>query len=89
MKKIPLTQATEKVVALKMRAIDIVIDELVEPLEDIGNPEKLIKKPYTQWTPEDLGLLTKIYGIGEDTPLTRTIFNRIYEEVKRLEAEEK
>ena len=89
MKKIPLTQATEKVVALKMKAIDAVVDELIEPLEAIGSPEKLIKKPYAQWTPEDLQLLIKIYGTGDNTPLTKTIFNRTYEEVKRLEAEEK
>ena len=88
MKGTPLIQAVEKVVALKMRAIDIIVDQLVEPLEDVGNPEKLIKKPYAQWSPEDLSLLTRIYGTGEDTPLTRTIFNRKFDEVKALEAEE-
>ena len=88
MKKIPLTLAVEKVVALKIKAMDRIIEDLVEPLADVGNPEKLIKKPYAQWTPEDLTLLTKIYGVGEDTPLTRTIFNRTYENVKQLEVEE-
>lgn len=89
MKTTPLIQAAEKVVALKMKAIDKVIESLVEPLEDVGNPEKLIKKPYAQWTPEDLALLTQIYGTGENTPLTNTIFNRLYETVKDLEAEVK
>ena len=88
MKKIPLTLAVEKAIEIKMLAMDKLIEELVEPLADVGSPEKLIKKGYSQWTPEDLALLTKIYGTGEDTPLTRTIFNRTYENVKRLEAEE-
>lgn len=88
MKDTPLTQAVERVVALEMKAIGIIMDSLVEPLADVGNPEKLIKKPYAQWTPEDLQLLTKIYGTGENTPLTRVIFNRTYEQVKKLEAEE-
>ena len=88
MKQIPLTQAAEKVVEIKMKAVDRLIEELVEPLADVGNPEKLIKKPYEQWDANDIQLLTKIYGQGEDTPLTRTIFNRTYENVKNLEAEE-
>ena len=88
MKNTPLTQAVEKVVALKIRAIDIIVDSLVEPLEKVGSPEDLIKKPYAQWTPEDLTLLIKIYGQGENTPLTRTIFNRKYDEIRKLEAEE-
>ncbi len=89
MKDIPLTLAAEKVVALKMKVIDKVIEGLIEPLADVGNPEKLIKKPYSQWTPQDLAILTKIYGQGNDTPLTRTIFNREFEKVKQLEVEVK
>ena len=88
MKKVPLIQATERVVALKMQAIDRIIDELIEPISMVGNPEKLIKKPYEQWTPEDLQLLTRIYGQGENTPLSNLAFRKIYEQVKALEAEE-
>lgn len=89
MKPTQLTKSVEKVIALKLATIDRVIEELVEPLEKIGSPEDLIKKPYAQWTPEDLALLIKIYGQGENTPLTRTIFNRTYQQVLELEAEEK
>lgn len=88
MKSTQLTKSAERVIALKMKVIDRVIEDMIEPLEKVGAPEKLIKKPYAQWTPEDLALLTKIYGQGEDTPLTRTIFNREYEKVKQLELEE-
>lgn len=88
MKKTPLTIAIDKAVQIKMKAVDALIEELVEPLADVGNPEKLIKKPYEQWTKDDLQLLTRIYGTGEDTPLTRIIFNKNYERVKELEAQE-
>ena len=88
-KKIPLTTAIDKVVALKMKAIDQIVDELVEPLEDVGNPEKLIGKEFSSWDESDLALLTKIYGAGEKTPLTDLIFRRKYEEVLALEKAEK
>ena len=89
MKNPLLIKGIEKLVDLKMKAIDRIVDELIEPIADVGNPEKLIGKPYEQWTPEDLASLIKIYGQGEDTPLTRMIFNKEYERVKTLEAEEK
>lgn len=88
MKKPDLVKATERVVALKVKAIDQIVNELVEPLSDVGNPEKLIRKEYSQWDADDLALMIKIYGQSEDSPLTRTIFNRTYEKVKELEAEE-
>lgn len=87
-KKIPLTLAVEKVVALKMLAIDKIVESLVEPLEDVGNPEKLIGKKFSDWSENDLQLLVRIYGSGEKTPLTNTIFNRTYERVKELERAE-
>ncbi len=88
MKETPLTKAIAKVVDLKMQSIDRIVKDLVEPLEAVGNPEQLIKKAYDRWTPEDLQLLTKIYGTGDKTPLTNLIFNREYAKVKQLEVEE-
>ncbi len=88
MKDTPLTKAADKVIALKMLAVDILMTQLVEPLEKVGNPEDLIKKPYEQWTPQDFSLLAKIYGTGDNAPLARTIFDREYNKVKELEAEE-
>ena len=89
MKHTQFTQAIDEVIDLKMRAIDIVLKELVEPLADVGNPEKLIGKKFSSWNESDLALLTKIYGAGEKSPLTDLIFRRKYEEVLALEAEEK
>ena len=66
----------------------MLIEELIEPLEKLGNPEDLIKKPYENWTKEDLMLMSKIYGTGDDTPLSNLIFKRTLERVKQLEEEE-
>ena len=89
MKPTQLTEVTEKLIAVELKVMDKLVADFIEPLAYVGNPERLIKKPYAQWTPEDLQLLIKIYGTGDDTPLTKTIFNRTYERVKELEAEEK
>ena len=88
MKQADLTRAIEQVVALKLRAVDRFIEENVKPLSDVGNPEKLIGRPYETWSPEDLQRLTIIYGTKEPNPLSNLIFRRKLEEVKRLEAEE-
>ena len=88
MKQTDLTIAIDEVVQLKMMAIDKLIEELIEPISDIGSPEDLIKKPYEQWSPQDLQMMSTIYGTGEDTPLTKLIFKKTYESVKALEAEE-
>ena len=87
MKNDEFSKSVERVISVKLQAVDRFLEKVVEPLSDVGNPEKLIKKPYAQWTPEDLIMLTKIYGQGENTLLTRTIFNREFEKVKQLEAE--
>lgn len=88
MKKTAFTLAVDKVVALKMRAIDLFIEQYIEPLADVGNPEKLIGKPYEEWTPQDLTMLIQIYGQQEPNPLSNLIFNREYDKVKAMEAEE-
>jgi len=86
-KSLFLVKAADELVELKMKAVDILIDELVEPIADVGNPEKLIKKPFEQWTPEDLALMVKIYGQKEPSILSDLIFRRKYEQVKQLEEE--
>ena len=87
MKHLDLTEAIQRVVDIKLKALDKVIEDLVEPLADVGNPEKVIGKPYEQWLPEDFTLLTQIYGTGENTPLTTLIFNKEYKKLKEKERE--
>jgi hypothetical protein len=87
MKETPMTQAVQKAVDIKMRAIDVIIKDIIGPLQDLGNPEKVIGKPYDQWTSEDIGWLTRVYGTKEPNILSNFIFRKEKEEVKRLERE--
>ena len=88
MKETILTKAIDRYIALEMKVIDRFIKEFIEPLGDIGNPEKLIGKKYEQWTPEDLQRLGQIYG-AEPNPLSHLIVGKEYNKVKALEAEVK
>jgi hypothetical protein len=85
MQETPLTRAVDKVVALKMGAIDRFIRENVDVLTRVGSPEEVIGKPYATWTPQDKQVLGQIYGPGKDSPLEKLIFNREYEYLKKLE----
>lgn len=87
MKQTDLTRAIDEVVALKIRAVDQVIEELVEPLLDLGSPEKIIGKPYESWSEQDFMLLSQVYG-EEPNALSNLIFRKKYAEVKELEAGE-
>ena len=86
--KSSLPKAADKVVQFKLDAVDKLIADMVEPLADVGNPEKVIKKPYEQWTPDDLAMLTKIYGQSDPSPLTNLIFRKEKARVEALEREE-
>ncbi len=87
MKQTDLTKAAEEVVAFKLKAIDKLIEEVIDPLADVGNPEKIMKKPFEQWTPEDLQKVTMIYGTSETSPLANLIFRKTLERVEKLESE--
>ena len=84
MKETPLIKAINKAVEVKMEAVDRLLKDLVEPLGDVGNPEKLIGKPYEQWTQGDFDNLGRIYG-QEPNPLSDLIFKKTYERVKQME----
>ena len=86
MHKTPLTMAVQEIIDLKLSVLDEFIEDVIEPLGEIGNPEKLIGKPYEQWTLYDLQILGQIYG-PEPNALSELIFKKAYEEVKTLEKE--
>ncbi len=85
MKDVALTSAVKEVVALKMSIVDEYIEDVVEVIENVGSPEKLIGKPYDMWTPQDIQMLTTIYGKGDFSPLQKVIFNREYKHLQELE----
>lgn len=86
-KQTEFTSALNRVVDIKMKAIDRLVMEVVKPMSDVGNPEKVMGKPYEEWTPQDLNLAIQIYGAGKDTPLTRLIFNKEFASLQQLEQE--
>ena len=87
MKETNFTKAASKVIEIKLAVIDRFIEEYIEPMADIGSPEKLIGKKYEEWTPQDIQQLGQIYGTGNDTSLAKIIFKRKYEALKMLEQE--
>ena len=85
MKGTELTEIIDEVIALKIDVANEFIEENIEPLTEFGNPEKLMKKPYEEWTPQDLMVLARIYGNDPDSPLSKLIFKKEYEKVRQME----
>ncbi len=80
-------EAVKHVVALKIKAIDEFVEEFIDPIGDVGSPEKIIGKPYEEWNEFDLQQAVSIYGQVEPNPLSNLIFRKKFAEVKELEAE--
>ncbi len=89
MKDSILTQAIDQAIKIKLEAVDKFLTDYIEPLGELGNPEKLIGKPYETWTPEDLQQLAQIYGDNPQSLLAKFIFRKEYEKVLKMEAEVK
>ena len=92
--KSEMVEAIDEVVAEGLEAIDAIIAEEVDPIADIGSPEKVLGKKVEDWTPFDIELLGMVYGPGEDTPLAKVLmkrdhveFENKFEELKELEKE--
>ena len=87
MKKDELVATIDQTLGLLLEVADDYIDEIAEELAVVSSPEKLIGKPYETWTPQDFQMLSQVYG-EEPNALSRLIFNKSYERVQELEAEE-
>ena len=61
-KKAELLEMMKEEIALFMDAMNEVIEEDIEPLLDFGNPEKVIGKPYDDWSRQELQRASQIYG---------------------------
>ena len=85
MKDTDMNTMVKDIIEIKLQALEMYIEEVIVPLENIGNPEKLLKKPYARWSREDLMLLGQIYGDKPDSVLNRFIFTKEYEALKELE----
>ena len=81
MKEIPFTEAVKELIEFDLQVMDEFIEEEIEALADIGNPEKLLGKKYEEWTPQDLQMLITVYGTQEPNRLSDFIFNKEYTKV--------
>ena len=89
MKKTDLEKSMDKAIEVKLRAVDLLVEELIAPLEKLGNPEELIGKPYASWDAQDFMLLSQIYGQSDvNNPLADLVFKKEYAKVKQMEEEE-
>lgn len=82
--------ACKEVIETMMKAFIEVMEEYIEPISDIGNPEKLIGKPYSEWkdNPFIIKQLSQIYGTQEPNPLSELIYKNEIKAVRQLEGEE-
>jgi hypothetical protein len=80
MKETDFTRAVDEAVETTMKAVDYYIKNEIEPiLDSLGSPEKLIGKPYEQWTPQDLQVLSQIYGKTLETFIAKKEINSLIE----------
>jgi len=86
MKDTEFTKLVNEVIELKLKAADEYIESVIEPLTNIGSPEKLIGKPYEAWTTQDLRTLMSVYG-KEPNPLSRLIRKKEFERARRIQRE--
>ena len=75
----------DDVIEQKLKVVDDFIEEIIEPIADVGSPEKLIGKKYEEWTAIDLQLLSQVYGTGDNTPLGKLIAKKEVEKLLELE----
>jgi hypothetical protein len=84
MKETELTQAIKDVLEEDLPILDQFVEEEILPLAEVGNPEKLLKKKYEDWTPEDFAKALAIYGTKLDDFIAKKEVNSLL----KLEAEE-
>ena len=87
MKETNLTKAVTELVEIKLKALDVLIKELVEPLADVGSPEKVLGKKYEDWIEEDFLKASQIYGKNEPNALSDLIARKEITKVKEMEKE--
>jgi hypothetical protein len=78
-----IIQACKDVIEFKLKAVDQFIEDVIEPISEVGSPEKLIGKKYEEWTPQDFQMMSTVYG----KDLEKYIFNKEYKKVRDLEVE--
>ncbi len=78
------TELVNEVIAFKLEAVKEYIAEKIGPIGDIGTPEKFIGKSVENWTPEDVMILSNLYGAEV---IKKAIVKREIERYHALKAE--
>ncbi len=86
-KDVALIQATERLNAVFEKALERLQTEVLDPLADVGSPEKVIGKKYEDWTPEDMQKAVMVWGTGAGTPLDNLVFKKKVAELDALREE--
>ena len=73
--------ALEKAIEIKLKAVEAFEKEFINPIVDeLNNPEKILGKPYGEWTKDDYQLAFYIYEPMPDI-LDKWIAEKDYESV--------
>ena len=83
MKQDQLTKVMDEVITLTLQAMDEVIEEVIEPIADIGSLEKLIGKKYEEWTDLDKNMMHQVDPKAFDD----LVFRKEYPKLIMLEKE--
>lgn len=78
------TVLVEEAIKETLDAAEAYVKEFIKPIADVGNPEKVMGKPYEEWTEQDKMTAGEIYGPDSEV-LNRFIFNKEYKVLKELE----
>ena len=57
---------TDEIMAEWFDIVDEVVDEMMKPLVDLDNPEKIMGKKYDDWTEQDLQRAATVYQSQPD-----------------------
>jgi hypothetical protein len=80
-----MIELIDQVIEEKLNEADKYITEVVDPIADVGSPEKVMGKKYNQWSLEDKQRAGEIFKNSPET-LNKFIFNREFQNLKELEA---
>ncbi|MBW2673485.1 MAG: hypothetical protein JRD89_08750 [Deltaproteobacteria bacterium] len=84
MKQTEITRIVSDILETTFELVDEVVEEWLEPMMEIGNPEKLLG-PYESWGPQEYRSLYMAYGNEEAEEF---LAKKLFEEVKEMESEE-
>jgi hypothetical protein len=78
-------EMSKALIEKRLETIKKFIDQYIEPLSVVAQPEKVIGKPYGEWMPEDEQRAQIIYGAKPDSVLARGLARHHIEQMRKVE----